>query len=76
MRDDQLIRDWLRRIQSEFFEMPGLRLTKVQAQRLWSLDPQLCNSLLEALVSARVLEKTQQDAYVLAGTTERRSRPA
>ena len=28
----------LRRIQGEFREMPGLRLTCRQAQRLWNLD--------------------------------------
>jgi hypothetical protein len=69
MADEQLTRDWLRRIRSEFFEMPGLMLTKVQAQRLWSLDPQLCDKLLETLVSAHVLEKTHHDAYVLARGT-------
>jgi hypothetical protein len=72
MGDDQLMRDWLRRIRSEFVEMPGLTLTKPQARRLWSLDSQLCDTLLDALVSARVLEKTTRDAYVLAGATERR----
>ena len=69
MIDEQTSREWLRRIQSEFFEMPGMQLTKSQARRLWSLDPQLCDTLLDALVSARVLEKTTHDAYVLAGTT-------
>jgi len=59
----------MRRIQSEFSEMPGLHLTKVQAQRLWSLDSQLCDTLLDGLVAAQVLEKTTRDAYVLAGST-------
>jgi hypothetical protein len=69
MSDEQFKREWLRRIQSEFFEMPGLRLTRPQAQRLWALDAQLCGTLLDALVSARVLEKTTRDVYVLASTT-------
>ena len=73
MTNEQQICDWLRRIQSEFFEMPGLRLTKPQAQRLWSLDPQFCNNLLETLVSTNVLEIGPHDVYVLAGRTERRS---
>ena len=30
--------DVLQRIQGEFVEMPGLRLTAAQAQRLWGLD--------------------------------------
>ena len=69
MTDEKVIRVWMRRIQSEFFEMPGLHLTKLQAQRLWSLDSQLCGQLLDALVSARILEKTPRDAYVLAGSS-------
>ena len=70
MIDEKVIKAWMRRIQSEFFEMPGLHLTKVQAQRLWSLDSQLCDTLLDALVLARVLEKTKRDAYILAGSTQ------
>jgi hypothetical protein len=45
----------LRRIQSEFREMPGLRLTCRQAQRLWNLDQIVCESLLSALVDVRFL---------------------
>ena len=59
----------MKRVKSDFIDMPGLRLTPLQAQRLWALDPQLCGRLLEALVSARVLEKTTRDVYVLAGTS-------
>jgi hypothetical protein len=69
VNDEQFVHEWLHRIQSEFFEMPGLRLTRAQAQRLWTLDAQFCGTLLDALVSARVLQKTTRDAYVLAGTT-------
>ena len=45
----------LRRIQGEFLEMPGLRLTCWQAQRLWNLDQLVCESLLTALVDVRFL---------------------
>jgi hypothetical protein len=45
----------LRRIQSEFREMPGLRLTCRQAQRLWGLDQLVCEALLAALVDVRFL---------------------
>ena len=45
----------LRRIQGEFREMPGLRLTCRQAQRLWNLDQLVCESLLAALVDVRFL---------------------
>jgi hypothetical protein len=45
----------LRRIQGEFLEMPGLRLTSRQAQRLWNLDALVCESILAALVDVRFL---------------------
>jgi hypothetical protein len=47
----------LRRIQGEFLEMPGLRLTARQAQRLWDLDDVICESLLAALVDVRFLSE-------------------
>jgi hypothetical protein len=43
------------RIQCEFREMPGLRLTCRQAQRLWNLDQLVCESILAALVDVRFL---------------------
>lgn len=45
----------LRRIQCEFLEMPGLRLTSRQAQRLWDLDELMCDAVLAALVDVRFL---------------------
>jgi len=45
----------LRRIKGEFLEMPGLRLTCRQAQRLWNLDAIVCEALLAALVDVRFL---------------------
>ena len=45
----------LQRIYSEFLEMPGLRLTRQQAQRLWGLDAHTCQQLLEFLVDAKFL---------------------
>ena len=37
--------DVLRRVQGEFLEMPGLRLTEPQARRLWGLDAASCGRL-------------------------------
>ena len=45
----------LRRIQGEFLEMPGLRLTCRQAQRLWNLDELICEAVLAALVDVHFL---------------------
>lgn len=51
------------RIETEFRELPGLRLTRWQAARLWSLDVAECDVVLKHLVAARVLRETR-DAYV------------
>ncbi|HVB39233.1 MAG TPA: hypothetical protein VND92_11870 [Vicinamibacterales bacterium] len=57
--------DILRRVQSEFLEMPGLHLTGPQAQRLWGLDRQTCERLLEVLISARFLCRARDGAFRL-----------
>lgn len=56
--------DVLRRVQGEFLEMPGLRLTAAQAQRLWGLDRAACDTLLGALVDAKFLGRTRDGAFV------------
>ena len=61
---ERRIDDVLRRIKGEFLEMPGLRLTLAQAQRLWGLDRFACDSLLGALVDAKFLRKTRDGAFV------------
>ncbi len=58
------IEDVLQRIQGEYVEMPGLRLTAAQAQRLWGLERDACAALLEDLVSARFLVQTRDGAFV------------
>jgi hypothetical protein len=54
----------LRRVQGEFLEMPGLRLTGAQARRLWGLDTGACDALLGALVDAKFLFKTRDGAFM------------
>jgi hypothetical protein len=41
----------LARIRAEFEELPSLRLTRGQAQRLFGLRPDICERVLAALVS-------------------------
>jgi hypothetical protein len=45
----------LTRIRAEYLEMPGLRLTLGQAQRLCGIERALCARLLDALVADRFL---------------------
>lgn len=54
----------LRRVQGEFLEMPGLRLTPAQARRLWGLDAASCDALLVALVDAKFLYRTRDGAFM------------
>ena len=56
--------DVLRRVQGEFLEMPGLRLTEAQARRLWGLDAASCAALLRALVDAKFLFRTRDGAFM------------
>ena len=56
----------LRRVQGEFLEMPGLRLTEPQARRLWGLDSASCTALLGALVDAKFLFRTRDGAFMRA----------
>jgi hypothetical protein len=56
--------DVLRRVQGEFLEMPGLRLTQAQARRLWGLDASSCEALLAALVDANFLFCTRDGAFM------------
>ncbi len=57
--DDRL----LQRVCGEFLEMPGLRLTCKQAQRLWGLDEPTCRDLLEYLVDAEFLRPSGHGMY-------------
>ena len=58
----------LRRVQGEFMEMPGLRLTEAQARRLWGLDEASCDALLRALVDANFLFRTHNGAFMRVET--------
>lgn len=58
--------EWLRLIQAEYREIPGLKLTMPQAQRLWGLDGEKCEALFDLLISSRFLCKTSAQAFVLA----------
>ncbi len=56
--------DIVSRVKGEFLEMPGLRLTEVQARRLWALEPSLCTAVLSELVDNGFLLRTRDGAFV------------
>ena len=55
----------VQQIEAEFQEMPGLRLTIEQAQRLWCLEPRTCHAVLKSLIDAGVLRRTKRGLFVL-----------
>jgi DNA-binding IclR family transcriptional regulator len=58
--------DWARLVRAEYLEVPGLELTREQAQRMWGLDRAACDELLAALVESRFLRRTRDNRYLLA----------
>jgi hypothetical protein len=53
-------------VRGEYLEMPGLRLTKQQARRLWALDADTCDALLSTLEGSGFLRRTREGKYMLA----------
>lgn len=53
----------LRRICGEYLEMPGLRLKREQAERLWGLDAPTCSRVLDVLVSTGFLYRHIDGRY-------------
>ena len=53
-------------VRGEFLEMPGLRLSKKQAQRLWAIDADTCEALLGTLEASHFLRHTRDGEYMLA----------
>jgi hypothetical protein len=52
------------RIRTEYAELPGLKLTFWQAQRLWNLSNERCERVLTSLTEARFLVRTHDGGYV------------
>ena len=54
------------RVRAEFNEMPGMTLTVPQALKVLGLAEELCRSVVEQLVSAEYLRKTESGAVTRA----------
>ena len=57
------IQDVLKRLRGEYLEMPGLRLTAAQVQRLCGIEEMVCQSVLKALVDAKFLCARSDGTY-------------
>jgi hypothetical protein len=58
------LHELLRRIESEYREMPGMCVTQPQAQRLWGLDSTTCSFVLMTLIERGILRRTPRGTYV------------
>jgi hypothetical protein len=52
------------RIRAEYLEMPGMRLTRAQVQRLSGADILMCKLVLADLVRARFLHLGPDGSYI------------
>ena len=56
-------REAFERIHAEFSEMPGMRLTPEQVERLSGVDRAVCQCVLDDLVRARFLSRLPNGSY-------------
>ena len=64
------IDDVLARLQAEFTEMPGLRLTPEQIQRLCGIERVVCQAVLASLVGTNFLRVRSDGTYARVAGTE------
>ena len=62
------ISHWVQLIRAEYLEIPGLSLTKRQAQLLWGLDDITAETILAVLIDIGFLKRTVRDTYVRSDT--------
>ena len=58
------LEDCVQRIRAEYLDLPGLSLTARQAQRLWNLDSETCQRVLDMMIRDNFLWRTPQAQYV------------
>jgi len=63
------------RIRAEYVEMPGMRLTPAQVQRLSGVDISICAIVLDDLVRAQFLYKRLDGSYARASDGGGQVRP-
>ena len=66
----------LTRIRAEYLEMPGLRLTIPQAQRLCGVEGAACKTALDALVAEQFLCLKPDGSYTRVTDGPSRAHPA
>ena len=62
-RNQRTRTELLYRVRSEFSDMPGLRLTREQASKLWAQRLDICERILQKLEEEGVLKRGRNGAY-------------
>jgi hypothetical protein len=65
--DTAAMKQALARIQTEYVEMPELKLTLPQARRLFDLSADACNDALTILLALGFLSQTRDGSFVRCG---------
>lgn len=58
-----IMQQTIERLRAEFLEMPGLRLTVEQVQRLCGVEGGICRAVLDALVDIKFLSLNSDGTY-------------
>jgi hypothetical protein len=74
--DTALYRQAFDRIRAEYLEMPGMRLTSAQVQRLSGVDAVICKQVLDDLVLAKFLHAHDDGGYARGSESVPRLRTA
>ncbi len=61
---ERSVEDWAQIVRSEYDERPGLSLTRAQAKRLWSLDAEVCDAVLQRLTRSGFLRQNARQMFV------------
>jgi hypothetical protein len=61
----------IKRIEAEYREMPGLKVTLPQAQRLWGIDYATSIAVFRNLTDRGVVRRTPRGQYIRVSSTAR-----
>lgn len=55
--------DWIAMVRAEFLEFPGLSLSGSEMHRLWDLEPEILDAILNRLIASGFLIETPTGMY-------------
>jgi hypothetical protein len=58
------VEEWAQIVRGEYDESPGLSLTRAQAKRLWSLDVDVCDAVLQRLKASGFLRQNAKEMFI------------